>query len=70
MSQFGMQVPGGRIKRGASADVYTGLAAVAVLFLIAAVVVMFGAAKKVGKGENPIGLQESAHIQLPAAPAR
>ena len=70
MSQFGMQVPGGRIKRGASADVYTGLAAVAVLFLLAAVVVMFTAAKKVGKGDNPIGLQEPGKIQLPAAQSR
>jgi hypothetical protein len=69
MSQFGMQVPGGRIKRGASADVYTGLAAVAVLFLIAAVVVMFTAASKVGKG-SPIGLQEPGKIQLPAAQGR
>ena len=70
MSQFGMQVPGGRIKRGASADVYTGLAAVAVLFLLAAVVVMFTAAKKVGVGSNPVGLQEPGKIQLPAAQGR
>ncbi len=65
MSQFGMQVPGGRIKRGASADVYTALAMVAVIFLLAAVVVMFKAASKVGKG-SPIGLQESGKIELPA----
>ena len=70
MSQFGMQVPGGRIKRGASADVYTGLAAVAVLFLVAAVVVMFMAAKKVGKDSNPIGLQDPGKIQLPAPQSR
>jgi len=69
MSQFGMQVPGGRIKRGASADVYTGLAAVAVLFLLAAVIVMFGAASKVGNG-SPIGLQDPQKIQLPAAQTR
>jgi hypothetical protein len=67
MSQFGMQVPGGRIKRGANPDVYTGLAAVAVIFLIAAVYVMFVAASKVGKGGSPIGLQESGKIELTAA---
>ena len=66
MSQFGMQVPGGRIKRGASADVYTALAAVAVIFLLAAVVVMYRAASSVGKG-SPIGLQDPAHIELPVA---
>jgi hypothetical protein len=66
MSQFGMQVPGGRIKRGANADVYTGLAAVAVVFLIAAVAVMFRAASKVGK-DSPIGLQTPGQIVLPPA---
>jgi len=70
MSQFGMQVPGGRVKRGASADVYTGLAAVAVLFLLAAVIVMFGAAKKVGKDGNPIGLQDPQKVVLPGVPTR
>jgi hypothetical protein len=52
------------MRRGANADVYTGLAAVAVIFLIAAVVVMFQAASKVGKG-SPIGLQEPGKIELP-----
>ena len=65
MSQFGMQVPGGRVRRGASPDVYTGLAAVATIFLIAAVVVMFLAARKVGTNGSPIGLQEPGKIALP-----
>ena len=66
MSQFGMQVPGGRIKRGATADVYTAMAAVMIVFLLAAVVVMFQAASKVGK-VTPIGLQDPAKIELPPA---
>jgi hypothetical protein len=59
MSQFGMQLPGGRLKRGASPDVFTALAALSVVFLIAACVVMFGAASKVSKEKgNPFALQD------------
>jgi hypothetical protein len=64
MSQFGMQLPGGRLKRGASPDVYTALAALAVAFLIAACVVMFFAGQKVGKDGQPWNLQEEGKIQL------
>ena len=65
MSQFGMQTAGGRIKRGASPDVYTAMAAVAVMFLLAASVVMFFVAgPKVGKGGNAFGLQEVGKIEL------
>jgi hypothetical protein len=67
MSQFGMQLPGGRVKRGTSPDVYTALAAMAVVFLLAASIVMYFAGKKVGKDGNPIGLQDPAKIVLPAA---
>lgn len=69
MSQFGMQVPGGRVRRSASADVYTALAAVAVIFLVAAVVVMYFAGSKVGKDGSPIGLQDPTSIKLPAPAA-
>jgi hypothetical protein len=67
MSQFGMQLPGGRLKRGASPDVYTALAAMAVVFLLAAIAVMFVAGKKVGKDGSPFALQEEGRIVLPAA---
>ncbi|HYE61526.1 MAG TPA: hypothetical protein VD997_05990 [Phycisphaerales bacterium] len=64
MSQFGMQLPGGRVKRGASPDVYTALAALATAFLIAACVVMFMAGKKVGKDGQPWSLQDPTSIKL------
>jgi hypothetical protein len=47
MSQFGMQMPGGRGRRAASPDVYTALAFVAVVFLIGACVIMWQAGMKV-----------------------
>lgn len=68
MSQFGMQMSGGRMgRRAAYPDVYTGLAVVACVFLIAAIVVMFSAGGKVGKGGSPFGLQsdEPGKIELP-----
>jgi len=65
MSQFGMQMPGGR-KRSNSPDVYTGLAVIATVFLAAASFVMFTAASKIGVGGSPFGLQDPASIQLPA----
>jgi len=67
MSQFGMQMAGGRAKRSASPDVFTALAVVACVFLVAALAVLFQAAGKVGKGGSPIGLQDPAKIDLPAA---
>jgi hypothetical protein len=68
MSQFGMQLPGGRAKRGASPDVFTALAGLAVVFLAAACVVAFSAGSKVGKGGSPFALQDPAKIEL--APAK
>jgi hypothetical protein len=65
-----MHVPGGRIKRGASADVYTALGMVAVIFLLAGVVVMWRAASQVGKDGNPIGLQDPGQIKLPGVSSR
>jgi len=64
MGQFGMQLPGGRLKRGASPDVYTALAALAVAFLLAAIGVMFVAGGKVGKDGQAWGLQEEGKVVL------
>jgi hypothetical protein len=64
MSQFGMQMPGARLRRGATPDVYTGLAVIATAFMIAAAAVMYGAATKVGKGGSPFELQEPGKIEL------
>lgn len=64
MSQFGMQMTGGRVRRAASPDVYTALAVVAAIFLVVALVVMFTAGGKVGKGGSPFSLQETGKIEL------
>ena len=58
MSQFGMQMPGGRMKREASMNVYTGLLFVAVAALATAAGFMWVAAKKVGDQGNPFGIQK------------
>ncbi|CAG1007388.1 hypothetical protein PHYC_03425 [Phycisphaerales bacterium] len=68
MSQFGMQMAGGRAgRRAAFPDVYTALAVVACVFLVAALAVMFSAGSKVGKDGSPFGLQEPGKIVLPTA---
>jgi hypothetical protein len=64
MTQFGMQMPGGRAKRSASMDIYTALAFAAVVFLVVACVMMWQAASKVGKGGNPFELQKAGSIDL------
>jgi hypothetical protein len=66
MSQFGMQMPGGRMKRTASMNVYTGLLFLAVVALAAACGFMWTAATKVGKDASPFGLQEAGRISLKA----
>ncbi|MBX3389219.1 MAG: hypothetical protein KF691_07155 [Phycisphaeraceae bacterium] len=65
MSQFGMQMPGGRARRGSSLDVFTVLAFLAVVALAVACGVMWMAASKVGKNGNPFEMQEKGNITLP-----
>lgn len=64
MSQFGMQMPGGRMKRAASMNIYTGLLFCAVLSLAVACGFMWTAASKVGVGGSPFGIQNAAKISL------
>jgi len=64
MSQFGMQMPGGRARRSSLPDVYTGLLVVATAALLAACIVVFTQAGAVGKGGSAVGLQERGNIQL------
>lgn len=52
MSQYGMQMPGGRMKRTASMNVYTGLLFVTAVALAAACVFMWKAGQKVGPEGN------------------
>ncbi|GMV27148.1 MAG: hypothetical protein AMXMBFR58_31790 [Phycisphaerae bacterium] len=68
MTQFKMQMPGGRARRAASPDVYTALAFAAVAFLIAACVIMWQAAMKVAPTDSghPFVMQSSGDIKLPA----
>lgn len=68
MSQFGMQMPGGRMKRTASMNVYTGLMFLAVMSLLAACGFMWFAGGKIGPDGNPLGIHEKT-IKL-AAPAK
>lgn len=66
MSQFGMQMPGGRARRAASPDVYAALGFVAAAFLLVACVMMWQAGTRIGKDGSPFGLQEQGKVQLKA----
>lgn len=70
MSQFGMQMPGGRARRGASLDATTAVLGFAVLALIAACTVMWMAGAKVGKNGTWWELQDPKKIEFKAAPAK
>ena len=53
MSQYGMQMPGGQLQRGAGMTVYTGLLALAVASLVAAcLVVAFVTGPAISPGGN------------------
>lgn len=65
MAQMGMQMQsGGMRKRGATPDVYTGLAFVAFACLAAACVIVFLAAQKVGKNGSALEIQEKGKIVI------
>lgn len=64
MSRYGMQMPGGQARRGASPDIYTGLLAVAFVALAVAIGFVWVEGSKLGKDGNPLGLQESGRVQL------
>ena len=65
MSEFGMQMPGGRAGRGTSVDVYTGLMLVAVLSLLGAVLFMvLHALPAVGPDGAMFELQEQGRVRV------
>jgi len=64
MSQFGMQMPGGRARRGSSPDVFAGLAALAVIFMSVACFVMYKASIKVSPDGSPFSLQQPKAIKF------
>jgi hypothetical protein len=64
MSQFGMQMPGGRQNKGASPDVYTALMFLGVVAMGVAVAMLWVAGTKVSPDGNPMKIQEPNNIQL------
>lgn len=68
MSQFGMQMPGGRGKRAAAMNIYTGLLCLAVVALAVAGGFMYLAAGKVGVNGQPFEFQQAGRVQLKTAP--
>lgn len=68
MSEFGMQMPGGRASRGPSMDVYTALMFVAVLALFGAVLFMvLYALPAVGPDGSMFQLQEAGRVRVAAS---
>jgi hypothetical protein len=65
-----MQMPGGRMKRSASMNIYTALLFFAVVGLGVACGVMYVAAKKVGANGDPFALQDGRNIKIATKPAR
>jgi hypothetical protein len=57
MNQMGMQMPGGKSRRGAGVDVYTALMFVATMCLLAACGFVFVQGAKVGPAGSAFKLQ-------------
>ena len=68
MSQFGMQMPGGRQRQGSSPDVFTALLFIAVVALGAASYLMWQAASAIGPDGDPFKAQQAGRVQLSRSP--
>lgn len=64
MSQFGMQMPGGRQGSGSAPDVYTALMFLGVVSMGVAVAMLWVAGTKVAPDGNPLKIQEPHKIVL------
>lgn len=64
MNQMGMQMPGGKSRRGAGVDVYTALMFVAAMCLLAACGFVFVQGGKVGPAGSPFKLHGDGAVQL------
>jgi hypothetical protein len=64
MSQFGMQMPGGRSSKGAAPDVYTALMFIGVVSMVIAVGMLWIAGSKVSPEGNPLKIQDPSKIVL------
>lgn len=66
MSQFGMQMPASRAKKGSGLSIYTAMAAVACVCLAVACAVLFVYGSRIGVGGQPFGIQKQGAISLSA----
>ncbi|MBL8764284.1 MAG: hypothetical protein JNM07_08445 [Phycisphaerae bacterium] len=64
MSQFGMAMPGGQLRRTAAMNVYTGLLFVAVVALGVAAGYVWAQGGKVAPAGDPLSFQKAGSIQL------
>ena len=64
MSQFGMQMPGARARRGSSPDIYTALLFLAFVALAIAFGVAFKQGSVIGKDGSAFGIWEKGQITL------
>jgi len=64
MSQFGMQMPGGRGRSGPSPDVFTALLFLASIAMLVACGVLYWANTRVAPNGNPFSVQESGNIEF------
>lgn len=67
MSQFGMQMPGGRVRARPGLDVYAGLLFLATVLLILAFVVVWIQGSKIAPDGDPLKIHEEGRVSLPSA---
>ncbi len=64
MSQFGMQMPGGRQRATPTPDLFTGLLFLAFVFLVVAIVVVYIQGSKIGPDGNALAVHDEGTIRL------
>ena len=64
MSQFGMQMPGGRGRSGPTPDVFTALMFVASIAMLVACGVLYYANSQLAPNSNPFDVQDPDRIVL------
>lgn len=64
MNQMGMQMPGGKARRGSSPDVFTALLFLATIMLLAACIMVYMQGSKIGPEGSAFGIQEETSIKF------
>lgn len=64
MNQMGMQMPGGKARRGSSPDVFTALLFLATVLLLAACVMVYMQGSKIGPEGSAFKIQEEGKISF------